>query len=120
MPTTPRKRTPAKAAAGKPDALDAVRAEVKAEPDGGDEPYVVAVGDTSVRVKHFLDWPTSADDDLSAGRFTAWAQKVLDGDDFATVWRPMDPTNRQVVAFFSDLEAVAGIPFVTRFASPTS
>lgn len=119
----PRKRA---ASAAKTDAanpakdLDALRAEVDNEPDGGDQPYVVAVADTSVKVKHFMDWPSSADDDLAAGRMTTWAKKCLDGDDFAKVWQPLDPTNRQIVAFFTDLEAVTGIPFVTRYASPSS
>jgi hypothetical protein len=123
MPPTARKRTTraAKATADKNGGnLEAVRAEVAAEPEGGDQPYVVALAGTSVKVKHFLDWPASGDDDLAAGRFTVWARKVLVGDDYTKVWQPMDPTNRQVIAFFSDLEAITGIPFVTRYASPTS
>ncbi|GAA2346969.1 hypothetical protein [Dactylosporangium salmoneum] len=125
----PRKRTASAATAGaakKKTDLDAIRAEVANEPDGGDQPhrgdqpYVVAIGDTSIVVKHFLDWPGSADDDLAAGRFGIWASKVLDGDNYAKVWKPMDPTNRQIIAFFGDLEVISGIPFVTRFALPTS
>ncbi|MER7280419.1 hypothetical protein ABT369_38880 [Dactylosporangium sp. NPDC000244] len=117
MPPAARKKTPAKAT-GNGD-LDALRAEVAAEPDSADEPYVVAIGDTSVRVKHFLDWPASADDDLQAGRITAWAGKVLAGDDFTTVWANADPTNRQVIAFLTDLEQVTGLPFASRLVSPT-
>ncbi|GAA2636910.1 hypothetical protein GCM10010399_82550 [Dactylosporangium fulvum] len=99
--------------------VDALRAEVAAEPDAADEIEIVPFADTAVRVKHFLDWPASADDDLSFGRVTAWASKILAGDDFAKVWVKVDPTNRQVIAFFADLEKVTGIPFASRRALPT-
>ncbi|GAA0719851.1 hypothetical protein Drose_06145 [Dactylosporangium roseum] len=99
--------------------LDALRAEVATEPDAADETMIVPLADTAVKVKHFLDWPASADDDLALGRITTWASKILAEDDFAKVWSKIDPTNRQVVAFMADLEKVTGLPFASRLASPT-
>lgn len=99
--------------------LDALRAEVGAEPDPADDTMIVPLAGTAVRVKHFLDWPASADDDLSVGRITAWARKILTEDDIA-VWTKMDPTNRQVIAFMADLEKVTGLPFASRLVLPIS
>ncbi|MGI5247769.1 hypothetical protein [Dactylosporangium sp. CA-139066] len=119
--TTP-EAAPATTDGDKPDTadLDALRAEVGAEPDAADDTAIVPLADTAVRVKHFLDWPASADDDLALGRITAWAGKILAEDDFAKVWAKTDPTNRQVIAFMADLEKVTGIPFASRLVLPTS
>lgn len=120
----PRKRTtpPAGLAAKKPaNDLDAIRDEVATEPDGNrDTVFVVPLGNTTVRVKDFLDWPSSANDDLAFGRMTRWALKVLDGDDFEKVWAPMDPTNRQAIEFMRELEKIAGIPLGTLLTSLSS
>ncbi len=90
--------------------------------NGADDtwPAPVPIGDTSVLVKHYLDWPASADDLLIAGRLHKWAEKILDGDDYATVWVPLDPTNRQVGEFLLALEKISGIPFVTSVGSPAN
>jgi hypothetical protein len=125
----PRKRTPAAAPAdldGKKAAnadsgdLDALRAEVAGEPDTEPDLFVVPLAGTSVRVKHWLDWPTSADELLVAGRLTLWAEKVLYGDDYAKVWTAVDPTNRQTAAFIRDLEKITGVPLVASAASSAS
>ncbi len=100
--------------------LDALRVEVRAEADAPDDVFTVPIADTVVRVKHYLDWPVSADERLIAGRLHLWAEKVLEGDDYRTVWVPLDPTNRQVAAFIQDLEKITGIPFVTQAGSPTT
>lgn len=100
--------------------LDALRAEVAAEPDAADDTMAIPIGDQVVRVKSFLDWPASADDDMAEGRLTRWARKIIVADDFAAIWVPMDPTNRQVVEFITNLEKISGVPFVTGHASPTS
>lgn len=92
--------------------LDALRAEVAAErPDSPDGDYIlIPVGDTVFRVKDFMDWPSSANEYLSIGRFSLWAQKALHPEDGA-LWMQVDPTNRQVGEFFRDWEKVTGIPF---------
>jgi hypothetical protein len=122
-PRIKKAETPPADLAGKTPAnggdLDALRAEVAAEPDTDDGIMVVPLGDTSVRVKHYLDWPTSADEYFIAGRLTIWAQKILHGDDY-TVWEKVDPTNRQTAEFIRALEKITGIPFVTSAGSPTT
>jgi hypothetical protein len=67
-----------------------------------------------------LDGPTSADEYFIAGRLTIWASKILHGDDYAKVWEPLDPTNRQVAEFIQALEKITGIPFVGSAGSPTT
>lgn len=100
--------------------LDALRAEVSAGPDAAADVMVVPIGGTSVRVKHYLDWPSSADEYFIAGRLTIWASKILAGGDYTKVWEPLDPTNRQVAEFIKNLETITGIPFVTSAGSPTT
>lgn len=100
--------------------LDALRVEVQAEPDAPESEFTVPIADTVVRVKHYLDWPVSADELLIAGRLHKWAEKVIVGDDFRTVWVPLDPTNRQVSEFILNLEKISGVPFVTQAGSPTT
>lgn len=100
--------------------LDALRVEVQAEDDAPDEIYTVALCDTTVRVKHYLDWPSAADEYLIAGRITKWAEDILYADDYAKVWVPLRPTNRHVGAFLLALEEASGIPFVTQAGSPTT
>ena len=125
MPPRARKVTPPPDLDGKTPAnatsdLDALRAEVAAEPEGAADTLAVPLGDTVVRVKDFMDWPSSANEDLAYGRFTRWAAKVLDGDDFVKVWVPLDPTNRQVTSFLVDWEKISGIPLGTMLTSLTS
>ncbi len=100
--------------------LDALRDEVAAEDDNDVWPKPVPLGDPTVLAKHYLDWPGSADELLLAGRLTKWAEKILHGDDYATVWAPLDPTNRQIGEFLVALEKISGIPFVTYAGSPPS
>ncbi len=100
--------------------LDALREEVAAEPDADTWPKPVPIGGTTVLVKEYLDWPSSADELLIAGRLFKWAEKILAGDDYANVWVPLDPTNRQVGEFLLALEKISGIPFVTSLGSPTT
>jgi len=99
--------------------LDALRAEVATEPDSDDAPKAVPLADTTVLVKPFLDWPVSANDDLIAGKFTAWVRKVLHGDDF-DVWTRVDPTNRQLIEFLAAVEKISGLPLGSLVASPNS
>jgi hypothetical protein len=99
--------------------LDNLRAEVATEPDGDDGPKAVPLADTSVRIKPFLDWPVSANEELIAGRFTSWARKVLIADDFA-VWVKVDPTNRQLIEFLTDVEKISGLPLGSLITSPAS
>ncbi len=129
MPTTPRKTAATKAAklatpaAAEPDEatdLDALRGEVRANPDTTDKPFPVPFADTKITVKAILDWPVSSDKLLFTSQFTEWAEKILDGDQFTDVWVPTDPTLRQVVKFVQDLEAATGIPFGLQFTSPSS
>lgn len=124
MPPRIKKATPPADLADKAPAngtdLDALRAEVAAEPDADDGVKVVPLGDTAVRVKHYLDWPASADELLIAGRLSRWAEKIVVPEDYAGVWQPMDPTNRQVVEFITSLEKITGIPFGVHIASPAS
>jgi hypothetical protein len=123
-PRTKKAETPPGDLAGKTPAngtdLDAMRAEVAAEPDAAADIMVVPIGATSVRVLHYLDWPTSADEYFIAGRLTIWASKILHGDDYAKVWEPLDPTNRQTAEFIQALEKITGIPFVGSAGSPTT
>ncbi len=124
MPPRTKKVDPPADLAGKKPAnatdLDALRDEVRAEPDAPDDIYAVSVAGTVVRVKHYLDWPVSADELLIAGRIHKWAEKVIAGDDYRDVWVPLDPTNRQVGEFLRNLEEITGIPFVTQAGSPTT
>ncbi len=130
MPTTPRKTAASKAAKlaapaaavelEKAGDLDALRAEVARNPDVADKPFAVPFMDTTVTVKAILDWPLSADELLAAMRFGPWAEKILDGDDYANVWVPADPTMRHLIKFVEDLEATTGIPFGLQYASPTN
>jgi hypothetical protein len=99
--------------------LDSLRAEVAADPDGDDGPKAVPLADTSVRIKAFLDWPVSANEELIAGRFTVWARKVLHGDDF-DVWVKVDPTNRQLIEFMTAVEKISGLPLGSLITSPVS
>lgn len=101
--------------------LDALRAEVAAEPEGArDGALVVALGDTKVRVKDFMDWPASANEDIGYGRYSAWARKCLAGDDFAKLWAPLDPTNRQVMEFLVLWSEASGLPLGSMLTSLTS
>ena len=101
--------------------LQALRDEVAAEPEADDDGFfAIPLGDRIVRVKNFLDWPSSANDDLAFGRMTRWALKVLDRDDFEKIWAPMDPTNRQAIEFMQQLEKITGIPLATLLTSLSS
>jgi hypothetical protein len=115
----PRKRTsppanlaekqPANAA---PD-LDTLRDEVAAETQGDEGIGAVPLGDSVVRIKDFMQWPTSANEDYAYGRFTRWAQKVLVEGDYQ-VWAGMNggtgPTNGEVVDFIRVAQEVTGFP----------
>lgn len=122
---TPRKTAAKKAAAIKaiqepPNDLDAMRAEVAAEPDAvEDETYVVPLAGTTVRIKNVLDWPLSCDDLLRAQMFNQWARKVLVDED-RQVWEGVDPSLRVFAAFMKDLETISGIPFGLELVSPTT
>jgi hypothetical protein len=125
MPPRKRATPPAdldgKQAANKPGDLDALRNEVRAEPDGErDGTLAVPLGDTIVRVKDFMDWPSSANEDIAFGRITRWAAKVLDGRDYERIWAPMDPTNRQAIEFMVSWEKLSGLPLGTFLTSLTS
>lgn len=118
----PRKRTtPPVDLAGKAPAndLQALRDEVATEPDASDGLFAVPLGDTTVRVKDFLDWPSSANDDLAFGRMGRWASKILHAEDFE-VWARMDPTNRQAIEFMREMEKITGIPLGTLLTSLSS
>jgi hypothetical protein len=99
--------------------LDNLRAEVAAEPDGDDGPRAVPLADTTVLVKPFLDWPVSANEELISGRYTAWARRILHGDDF-DVWTRIDPTYRQLIEFLGAVEKVSGLPLGSLVTSPTN
>jgi hypothetical protein len=124
MPANPRKATAKKAAPAATTEepvsdLDAMRAEVAAEPGAADECYTLPLADKKVRVKHILDWPLSADALLQAKLLEQWAQRVLVEEDLP-IWAEVDPTLRQFVAFMDELEAVTGVPFGLQVASPTN
>lgn len=124
---------PRKNAASKPDGLDAkqpanatsdldaLRAEVAAEPDGErDGTLAIPIGNSKVRVKGFMKWPSSANEDLGYGRYSAWARKALAGDDFVKVWAPMDPTNEEVTEFLVRWSEESGLPLGSMLTSLTS
>jgi hypothetical protein len=99
--------------------LDALRAEVRAESDSDDgiEYLAVPLGNTTVRVKRDpLDWPGSANSYFARGLMTEWAQRVVHPDDFAQVWLPTDPTNRQIAAFIAEWEKISGLPLAQQFS----
>ncbi len=101
---------------------DALRAEVAAEPEtqAAELPagiYAVPLADTAIRVKDLGDWPSSANEDLTAARFTRWARKVSYSDDDFLIWAKIDPTNKQVGAFLSDWEKISGLPLVSMLLS---
>lgn len=101
--------------------LGALRAEVAAEPEGArDGTLRIALGDTKVRVKDFMDWPSSANEDIGYGRYGAWARKCLAADDYTTVWAPLDPTNRQVMEFLVRWSEASGLPLGSMLTSLTS
>ena len=81
---------------------DALKAQAAAT-----EPLPVPLGDKTVRVLPPLDWRSSATEAIGQGRFTTWAHGALHPDDVAT-WDEVDPTNRQVVAFFDAYKELAG------------
>lgn len=118
---TPPADLPGKRAAN-PDAdIEALRAEVAAEPDGtAEEYYAIPFANTSVRVKDFWDWPAVASDMLAVGRFTQAAAQIVHPDDFLTVWATANPTNRQVRDFMNEVEKVVGIPLQTLLTSLSS
>lgn len=100
--------------------LDALRTEVANEASGTVGVLTVPLADTTVRVKDFLDWPSSANEDLAYGRLTSWASKVVIPEDFTKIWAPMDPTNRQAIEFMAEWEKISGIPLGTLLTSLTS
>jgi hypothetical protein len=99
--------------------LDNLRAEVATEHDSDDGPKAVPLADTTVRIKAFLDWPVSANEELITGRYTSWARKVLHPDDFK-VWVKVDPTNRQLIEFLTDVEKISGLPLGSLITSSAS
>ncbi len=121
-----------KRAANEPDQtdtadLDAMRAEVATEPETEDEdawPKLIPIGDATVRVNHYLDWPLSCDKQFGSGQFEEWAQKIIvkdgTGDDFADIWVPADPTLRQTFAFIRAVEVATGVPFAQHLGLPNS
>lgn len=101
--------------------LDALRAEVAAEPQGArDGTLRIPLGNTKVRVLDFMDWPASANEDIGYGRYSAWARKALAEDDFAKIWAPLDPTNRQVMEFLVLWSEASGLPLGSMLTSLTS
>lgn len=106
--------------------LDALRAEVAAEqvitPAADDDtwPRPIPVGDVTVRVKHYLDWPMDSDQSLANVDLTNWARDVLAGDDFETIWKPAKPTLRQGLAFVKAVEVAMGVPFAQHLALLTT
>jgi hypothetical protein len=110
--------------------LDALRAEVAAEPVGmpaADDdtwPRSIPLGDATVRVKHWLDWELDGDKHLLAVDISSWAEGVLvndeTGDDFKDVWKPAKPTLRQGLKFVKAVEVATGIPFAPHLASLTT
>ncbi len=106
--------------------LDALRAEVAAEPattpaaDDDTWPRPIPIGDVTVRVKHYLDWPLDSDQHLANVDITTWARDILAGDDFDTIWRPEKPTLRQGLKFVKAVEVAVGIPFAPHLDSLTN
>jgi hypothetical protein len=120
----PRKRaTPAAAPAdlaAKQSAIQVLRDEVAAEPEGAIEYFAVPFAGTVVRVKDFMDWPAYANDLLAVGRFTQAIGQIIHPADFTTVWAETNPTNRQVIDFIREVEKVVGIPLLTLLTSLSS
>lgn len=106
--------------------LDAMREEVAAEethvPAADDKtwPRPIPVGDVTVRVKHWLDWPLDSDRYLAAPDIASWAADVLADDDFEQVWKPAKPTLRQGLKFIRAVEVATNIPFAPHLALLTT
>lgn len=106
--------------------LDALRDEVAAEPgtqpaaDDDTWPRPIPLGDVTVRVKHYLDWPLDIDKHLAVIDIAGWAADAIAGDDFEKVWKAARPTLRQGLKFVKDVEVAVGVPFAPHLASLTN
>ena len=89
-----------------PNLKDVIAAQMSAT-----EPVSVPFGDgeqqVQLRVLPPLDWRQTAMDGMRAGSYNAWARGALHPDD-VDKWLELDPTNRQVVAFFNAYKDAAG------------
>jgi len=65
--------------------------------------------DIDWKVKHPQDWPGSANTLLQTGRLNEWAEKALVEDDQYSQWLDIDPTPRQLKAFFTTIGEVVGM-----------
>lgn len=59
-------------------------------------------------VLHPDDWPSSANEDVNGQRYYSWGSKVMATDDDSTLWRALDPTNRQAIRFINDWTRLSG------------
>lgn len=69
-----------------PRELDSLTAEVAAERDYPDGTIPVPLADTTVHVLPPEEWTSTAQQDLSSGRFNDWAADCLAGNDYNDVW----------------------------------
>lgn len=95
---------PAEVTGEKLAALEAVEAEV----DAGDGSVMVALGETSVRVKPAGQWRSSGVSAMRVGDFTAWAETCLATEEDVEVWKDVDPTMDECEAFFREWGAATG------------
>ena len=85
-----------------PDALDVLAAEAS-----GDDSLTVPLDGQDVRIKHPMDWPSSAMRAMREGNFEVWAEKCLEDGDYA-IWQSVDPTYRQIAQFMAAYRDVGG------------
>lgn len=95
-----------------PSELDSLVAETKAEERYPDGTVAVPLAGTTVRILPPTEWTSSAQEDLSGGRFNSWAEDSLAGDDYADVWMELNngrgPKMGEIQAMFEAWTELSG------------
>jgi hypothetical protein len=90
------------------DALAAVQADAEAGTGSVEVELVTAGGKGIVHVLPVNKWKASVVRAMRAGDFDVWAEKALDGTDYADVWTKLDPDMDEITELFAAWNQASG------------